>query len=124
MNALRLLTAGVLICVLPAGVRAEKKDYAKLLVGVWEVTKAEKNTVPEGTVIELTNDGKMKVTRKVDGKDNTVEGTYTVDGDKFRFNVKVDGEERKRTITIKKLSEKDMSTVDEQGKSVELTRKK
>ena len=123
MNVLRLLAAGVMVSTLTAGVRAEKKaDNAALIVGTWEVSKADKGTVAVGSVVEFTKDGKMKIDDKE--KDRKLEGTYKVDGDKFTFTVKVEGEERKKTITIKKISDKELSTADELGKNVEFTRKK
>jgi uncharacterized protein (TIGR03066 family) len=123
---MRLLAAGAMLCVLALGVRAEDKkaDNAKLLVGTWEVVKADKGTVPVGSTVEFTKDGKMKVTHKMDDKEQTIEGTYKVDGEKFSFELKMGDEVRKKTITIKKISETEMTTADEDGKTVELKKKK
>jgi uncharacterized protein (TIGR03066 family) len=126
MNALRLLAAGAMVCALTVGARAEEKkaDNAKLLVGTWEVTKADKDTLPVGSVVELAKEGKLKVTHKVEGKEETREGTYTVEGDKFTVTVKAGDNVSKHTITIKKISDTELVTTDEQGKSVEFKRKK
>ena len=126
MRTMRLLAAGALLCVLAHGVRAEDKkaDNAKLLVGTWEVVKADKGTVPVGSTVEFTKEGKMKVTHKEGDKEESLEGTYKVDGDKFSFELKVGDKVNKKTITIKKISETEMTTTDEDGKSVELKRKK
>ena len=130
MNALRLLVAGVMVVALTANVRAEKKeekkaDNAKLLLGSWEATKADKDSLPVGAVVEFAKEGKMKVTVKgPDGKEMTIEGTYKVDGNKFMIELKFGDDIRKHTITIKKISDKELSTEDEKGKSVEFTRKK
>ena len=123
MNAFRLLLAGVTVFALTVSVRAEKKDEkpdnAKLIVGIWEVTKADPGTVGAKAVIEFTKEGKIKVE---DG-DRKLEGTYKIEGDKFTFAIKIDGEERKKTITIKKISDKELSTTDDQGKKVEFKKK-
>src|SRR5262245_22533820 len=84
MSTLRWLAVGAIACLLIPGARAEDKpDYAKLLVGKWEVSKADEGTVPAGTVIEFTKDGKVILTGKKDGADVTMEGTYKIDGNKF-----------------------------------------
>ena len=131
MNMLRLLVAGAVVCALTVGVRADEKkaddkkaDNAKLLVGAWEVAKADQGTVPVGSTVEFTKDGKIKVTHKQGDKTETLEGTYKVDGDKFSFEIKVGDNVNKKTITIKKISDTEMSTVDADGKTVELKKKK
>jgi len=126
MSVLRLLVAGAVACALAVGARADEKkaDNAKLLVGTWEVAKADQGTVPVGSTVEFTKDGKMKVTHKQGDKEESLEGTYKVDGDKFSFELKVGDKVNKKTITIKKISETEMTTTDEDGKTVELKRKK
>ncbi len=126
MNAMRLVVAGVLVCVLSLGVRAEEKkddkkvDYAKLLLGSWEAVKADPNTLPVGAVSTFSKDGKMKVTEKKDGKEESHEGTYTVDGNKFTIAMN----DNKFTITIKKISETEMVCANDEGKIVEFKKKK
>ena len=66
MNALKLLAALALVCQIGTGVRADEKDYPKLIVGSWMVSKADEGTVPQGTVIEFTKDGKVKAVVKKD----------------------------------------------------------
>jgi len=125
MNAMRLLVAGFVVVGLTAGVRAEEKqDTAKLLVGSWEATKADEGTLAVGAVVEFTKDGKMKVTSKKDGKDESHEGTYKLDGEKMMITTKMGDNESKFTITIKKISDKDMVAVNDAGKVVEFKRKK
>jgi uncharacterized protein (TIGR03066 family) len=124
MNALRSLGVGVLVAVLGAGARAEDKpDYAKLVVGKWEVTKADEGTVPVGTVIEFTKDGKLKATIKKGGEEANVEGTYKVEGDAFVQTTNQGGEERTRKITIAKISARQMALKNPEGKAVELKKK-
>jgi uncharacterized protein (TIGR03066 family) len=126
MNVLRLLVAVAVACALTVGARADEKkaDNAKLLVGTWEVVKADKGTVPVGSTVEFTKDGKMIVIHKQDGKEEKGEGTYKLDGDKFSFEMKMGDKVAKKTITIKKISETEMTTTDEDGKTVEFKRKK
>src|SRR5262249_53117326 len=74
MNARRLIVAAaVAVAVaLTAGGRAEdkeKKNYAKLLVGTWEVTKSFDKGPAVGATVEFTKDGKVKAKAKVDDKD-------------------------------------------------------
>ena len=125
MNTLRLLMAGVMVCVVGVSVRAEeKKDNAKLLVGKWEAVKGAPDALPPGSTVEFLKDGKMKLTMKIEGKDMVVDGTYKVDGDKFMIAMKFGDKEQKKTITIKKISDKELSTEDEEKKGVEFKRVK
>lgn len=130
MNALRMLVAGVMVCAVTLGGTAaedkkeEKKDVSKAVVGTWEVTKAEPGTVPVGSVVDFAKDGKIKVTHKADGQDKTVEGTYSVAGNKVTFKLKVGDQERSNTITFTKITDAEASTEDSNGKKVELKKKK
>src|SRR5262245_3613153 len=124
MNTLKLLAVGAIVCLLTVGARAEDKpDYAKMLVGKWEVSKADEGTVPPGTMVEFTKDGKFIVSGKKDGVDTNLEGTYKVEGNTFTFTLKEGDNEHTDTITIKKISDKEMATENKQGKSVELKKK-
>jgi uncharacterized protein (TIGR03066 family) len=126
MNALRLVAIGAVVCLLAGGARAEDKDdNAKLIVGKWEVTKADEGTVPTGMLIEFTKDGKVKLSGKKEGQDVNVEGTYKIDGKTFTVTMKrPDGEEHSQTITIHKLTDTEMETENKEGKKVTLTKKK
>jgi uncharacterized protein (TIGR03066 family) len=124
MNALRLLAVGAIACLLSAGARAEDKiDYAKMLVGKWVVSKADEGTVGKGTTIEFTKDGKVMAMMKKDDKEETMSGTYKVEGDTFTVTMKMGDDEHSTTITITKISKTEMSTKNKEGKVVELTRK-
>jgi uncharacterized protein (TIGR03066 family) len=124
MNALRLAAVAAIVCLVGAGARAEeKKDLAKQLVGKWECTKADEGTLPVGSVVEFTKDGKMKVTVKQGDQEMTIDGTYTVEAHKFTFALKMGDQEHKDTITVKKISDKEMSTEDKDGKKVEMKKK-
>ncbi len=125
---MRLVKFGALAAVLCAlaGVSTaqDKVDYAKMIVGKWQVSKADAGTVPEGTLIEFTKDGKMKIKGKKGEEELTLEGKYKVKDNTFTMSLDIGGETKSRTITITKISKTAMSTKDEDGKEVELTREK
>jgi uncharacterized protein (TIGR03066 family) len=78
------------------------------------VTKpGEGGKPPVGTTIEYTKDGKMKMKGKADGKEFVFEGTYVVEGNKLTGIMKTSDREEKGTLTIKKLTDKELVTEDE-----------
>src|SRR5205823_11215047 len=84
------LIAGVLVLGLVATVRAEEKaDVTKeKVVGTWEVIKSEEGGPPKGGTIEFAKDGKVKMTHKQDGKEETAAGTFTLTGNKLTVTMK------------------------------------
>lgn len=124
MNAKCSLVA-VIACVVGSQVRAEDKkaDYAKLIVGKWEVTKTDAD-IPEGAIVEFTKDGKIKFSAKKGNDELMLDGSYKLTGDKFEMGIKIGEEEKKQTITITKLDEKTLVTKDKDDKVVEFTKKK
>jgi len=124
MKTLKLLAVGMIMCLFAAGARSEEKvDYAKMLIGKWEVTKADEGTLPTGSIVEFTKDGTLKLTVKMGDSDMTLEGKYKVEGDKFTITMKVGDDEHKNTITITKITDKMCSTKDKDGKTVECKKK-
>src|SRR5438876_2356132 len=102
MNAMRLLAVVVVAGLLGVSARADDKpDNAKLLVGKWECTKADPNTLPVGSTVEFTKDGKFKMNFKMGDMDMAFDGTYKVEGDKFTFTIKLGDMDHSNTITIK-----------------------
>ena len=125
MNAVCLLTVSAIVCLVGVGARADDKaDNAKKLVGKWEISKADPQTIPVGSVLEFLKDGKIKITIKENGEDKTLEGTYSVEKDVLTVVRKTDEGERKRMVTIKKISDTELVIVDDESKVVEMTRKK
>ena len=126
MNAVRMLAVGAVVCLVAtlAGADEKKGDYAKLIVGKWECTKADEGTLPTGTMIEFTKDGKLILSGKMGDQEFKMEGTYKLEGDKFDFTLKMGDQEHSDQITIKKLNDTTLSTANKEGKAVELTRKK
>jgi uncharacterized protein (TIGR03066 family) len=125
MNVLRLLVAGVLGCALAVGTRADDKtDNATQVVGKWTVVKASPGTFPLGTVMELSKNGRVKVTAKRDGKEVIHEGTYQVEGARIIITVKVKGEEQTHVLTITRISDTDLVTDHLGGGTIEFSKEK
>ena len=126
MSALRLVAVLAVVGLVGAGLRADDKkpDYAKQIVGKWEVTKADEGTLPVGSIVEFTKDGKFKATEKDGDKDVSFEGTYKVTGDKFEVTLKIGEESHTNTVTITKVTDDEMHTKDKDGKVVEVKKKK
>ena len=125
MNVLRLLLAGVTVCALAAGTRADdEKDTAKQVVGKWKVVKASPGTFPLGTVLDLSMVDTAKVVGSRDGKEFIHAGTYQVDGARIIINVKVAGEKQKHTLTVTKVSDTDMVTEHGGGGTIEFKKEK
>jgi uncharacterized protein (TIGR03066 family) len=113
------------------GPKKEATNKEKI-VGIWE--PAAKPKPGEADSIEFTADGKLKVTAKDDkGKPITMGGAYTVEGDKITSVLHgpddkplkgPDGKEMKETATITKLTDTELVTKDEKGKTDEFKKKK
>jgi uncharacterized protein (TIGR03066 family) len=101
MNALRMMAIGIVLCASPPGARADgekdKPDYARLLLGEWEVTKCEGKKESVGAVVEFGKNGKVTITPPKGEKGEPEKQIYTVEGD----TIKID----KQSLKIRKLSE-------------------
>jgi uncharacterized protein (TIGR03066 family) len=126
MKSLRIVAAAALAAVLLGSLRAEEKkaDNKALIVGVWGLTKAGEGGPPVGTTMVFTKDGKVKMSGKADGKEFAFDGTYVVEGDKLTASIKSPDRTEKGTVTIKKLTDKELVTQDENGRALEFKRKK
>jgi uncharacterized protein (TIGR03066 family) len=116
--ALTALIAGLFVTP------ASAADNKKLLVGKWEVVKADEGTLPVGTIVDYSAEGKSTITAKKGGKESTVEGSYTIDGDSFTYKLNFGGKDFSNKITIKKISETEMDTANPEGKAVAFKRVK
>ena len=121
MSAFKLLAAVGVVCLLAPAARADEKDYPKLIVGKWEVIKAEEG-VPPGAILEFTKDGKIMMTGKKDGEEVSREATYKLDGKKLTVTTGGDGG-KTTNLTITKLSDTEMAVESDEGKRVELKKK-
>ena len=112
-----LSMSATVVVVMSFSTFATAADTKKLLVGKWEATKVDPDSLPVGTIVEFSDDGKLKVTMKMDGKESTLEGAYTVAGDSFTYKLKIGNEEQSEKITVKKISDTELDTVDPDKKS-------
>lgn len=99
----------------------DKKIDGKLLIGKW-VPKEEKKGL--SMTLEFKKEGKLAFAVDFMGKTETIDGTYKLDGDKLEVVIKFLGEEKKDTLTIKKLSETELETTDSKGKTDTFTKVK
>jgi uncharacterized protein (TIGR03066 family) len=122
MKAITLSLAALLFVGLTLAQGADKKDDNKAkIVAVWEIVKGN---APKGSTVEFTKDGKIKINLEADGKKIALDGSYEVDGDSIKTTLKgPDGKEHKETLKIKKLTDKEMTTEDEKGKTDEYKKK-
>src|SRR5262245_22483907 len=101
----QLALAGALLLGV-ALVAVAETDTAKLLVGVWELTKGE--DAPPGATVEFTRDGKMKMRAKVGEKDLAIDGTYKVEGKSIATALSFGGKIKKETSKIKTLTKTEL----------------
>jgi uncharacterized protein (TIGR03066 family) len=124
-----LIGTGVVFVIACAAVAAdEKKDDkkeaaidTKKLIGRWEPKEPKKG---EEFALEFAKDGKMVVSGTLDGKPQTLVGSYTLDGAKLSFELKAVGETIKETIVVLKLTDEELEARDKDGKTEVLTRAK
>lgn len=91
----------------------KKPDFAKLIVGKWEITKTNNpDGAPAGTVLVFGKDKKVTMALKVGDEEVEVEGTYTIEKDKLTLKMKLGQQEQEETLTIKKLTDKGLELVD------------
>ncbi len=98
---------------------ADVDEYAKKIVGIWEVTKSESD-LPAGTTVEFTKDGKLSVIIKDDMK---FSGTYKLDKDKLNVKLTAEGQTIEETSTITKLTD-DALELKDKDKKVDVFKKK
>ncbi len=126
---MKILATAAALCVAlalagpsPAADKDAKSNKDKI-VGVWELTRSEDGSAPIGALVEFTKDGKMIVTVKSGDKTDKIEGTYSIDKDMITSSIKVKDEDKKNTVTIKKLTDKDFVVVNKDGKADEFKKK-
>jgi len=93
--------------------KKDEKIDAKKLIGKWEPKDAKKDAK---IVMEFTKDGKMIVTAE---KDFKVEGSYKLEGNKLRIQMKVGENELNDTVTLTKLTDSVMEGESEGKKTKE-----
>jgi uncharacterized protein (TIGR03066 family) len=103
----------------------QAKVDAKKLVGKWSpAPDKDKKDKQVAMTIEFTADGKVSMTVGAAGAEYKAEGTYKLAADKLTVQMKVGDTEAKDTLTIKKLTDDELTTEDSKGKVEALKRKK
>ena len=129
MRGVRIALSGCLILALVGCSGSSTGSSTKdKLIGTWEVVKINDQAAPAGAsmTIEFTKDGKAKMSNKRGDKVMTDENTYEVDGMKINTVEKKDGKEKKETMLIKTLTDKELVVEgegDNKGMKMELKRK-
>lgn len=94
--------------------KKDEKDYAKAIVGKWEITKAG-GQAQAGTTLDFAKGGKLKMVIVVGDMKLDGEGTYTVEKDKLTAKFNVGGQDGEEVLTIKKLTADAMELEDKAG---------
>lgn len=119
MKLFGLVLSTLFLIALTASYAQDKKDtdIKAKLIGIWESK--------EGNKVEFSKDGKLKINIKVQEKEISVDGTYTVEGNKLTCSIK-DGDTEffKEILTIKSVDDKKLVTENLKGKVDELMKKK
>ena len=123
MKAVYALAVGVLAVAVAGPGRADdekkkddKKDYAKKLLGTWEITKAgNPNGAQAGSTLTFEKEGKFKGSIKTPGGTIPITGKYTLDGDKLTSKFEVGGMEAEEVLTITKLADDALELKDKDG---------
>ena len=112
---MRLLLGLALLAVmgLVSGAAADDTKDSKIdgkkLIGKWTPKDPKKEA---GLAIEFAKDGKLFVYVTIAGKEEKLEGTYKLDGDKLSVGLKFMAKEKQETMTITKLTDDELETVD------------
>lgn len=121
MPGLRIVLPAVLVVVLLGSATAndEAPPNKELIVGVWEPAKPPEGLPPGSTMtVEFTKDGKFKTWVKFGDKPGppheTLEGTYSIDGDKLTVVRKNGGKDTNKIVTITKLTDKELVAVEKE----------
>ena len=112
------LTAACLCVMFAAAPVPKERADAEKVVGTWWLVASSNipGRLPNLT-LELTQGGKMIVRQSVgDGPISVYEGEYKVVKNELPYTIKLpNGDVKKETLTIKKLTETQLSVVDPDG---------
>ncbi len=120
----RTLTASLVVLALPllavAAPVPKERAEAEKVVGTWKLVKSSKEAAPGiaiGLEMELTAGGKVILRQSVNGGPIAIyEGEYSVNKSELPYSIKYPGGGiKKETLTIKKLTDKELSVVDPDG---------
>jgi uncharacterized protein (TIGR03066 family) len=112
----------LVLAVSATAVAQEKgKIDGKLLIGKWAPKEEKKGPA---MTLEFLKDGKLSLAVDFMGKMEKIDGTYKLDGDKLEVALKFGGDEKKETLTVKKLTDSELETVDSKDKKDTFTKVK
>jgi len=128
---MRTVLGGAAVLALACGVSlaaGQAKVDGKKLVGKWvpapDKDKKDKSDKQTAMTIEFTADGKVSMTVGAAGAEYKAEGTYKLAADKLTVQLRVGDADVKDTLTVKKLTDDELTTEDSKGKVEALRRKK
>jgi uncharacterized protein (TIGR03066 family) len=98
-----------------------EKDIRGKLLGVWEMMR---DGQPRGITMEFRDDGKVRMTTVIGGRDIKVAGTYEIKGMTIYIKKLIGDEEIKESLKIKRLTDSDLEVVGEGGKTHEFAKEK
>jgi uncharacterized protein (TIGR03066 family) len=97
-------------------------DAPASIVGKWEITKSS-GDAPEGTLVEFTDKGEVKVVVKIENQELKIEGKYSLASEKLTLELKANDKDVKEELTIKKLTADDLE-LEDKDKKVDVLKKK
>ncbi|HEV3143596.1 MAG TPA: lipocalin family protein [Gemmataceae bacterium] len=103
--------------------RAEDKIDKAKLHAVWKLVKSDEDA-PKGATAEFTKDGKLIIQFEQDGKQEKLEGTYTLEGSKLTVVLKKGDNEDKDMLTITTLTDSKLVVENKDGKKHEFEKEK
>jgi uncharacterized protein (TIGR03066 family) len=119
---------GIALTIASAAPVLKGKSDADKLIGTWKLVRSDQG-VPENVqfFVELTRDGKMSLRVEPTGPAPPIllKGTYKHEGDKIDYTLQTQqGTEKQEVLTIQKLTETELVTVDPEGIKEEFERVK
>jgi uncharacterized protein (TIGR03066 family) len=128
---MRVLGSVLAVCIvfllIGEGRRAEsQKDAtnAEKLIGTWKLIKSGGKDVPVDISIEFGKDLKLVMMFKAGDKEQKIDGTYKLDGDKITTTAKIGDKEMIEVHTIQTLNDTTLITKDKKGQLDEFQKKK
>jgi uncharacterized protein (TIGR03066 family) len=124
---MRGILGGVVVLVAACGfaVAGQGKIDAAKLVGKWAPAPSkDKKEKPLDMLLEFAADGKLSMTVGAAGTEYKALGTYELTGNKLAVVIRVGEKSVKDTLTVKKLTDTELTTEDSKGKEETLRRKR
>ncbi|OWK36066.1 lipocalin family protein [Fimbriiglobus ruber] len=109
-----------------AALADDKSKNAEKLIGTWKLSKSDEQLPPDlDARISFEKEGKLKMSFSIKGKADKVDGTWKLDGEtKLTVSFKEGEKEKTEVLTITKLTDDELVTVDDKKKSDEFKRVK